>query len=556
MSSPSPSAVGRYRILGEIGRGAMGAVYRAEDPKLGRRVAVKMISAAVASGEDRDEIAARFEREARVAARLQHPNVVAVYDAGSEADSLYLVMELVEGEPLSRRLQHGDFPTAGEALELAAQAADALAAAHESGIIHRDIKPANLLIDHTGNVKVSDFGVAKAVGEKTDLTRTGMMVGSPAYMAPEQVKGMPLDGRSDLFSLGVVLFEMILRRKPFPADTVTTLVYQILHEDPLEDVAIASALTPELTAFLRWSLAKDREARIPDARTFSTRARLLAAEALRTGATAPTAMLPRTPTPAPAAEVAESTAATDRHRAPVRRTGLWMGLGALAVVAVVAVLWLGRTPKPPEVGRPEPQGPIPAAPLTQPAPTAAVATPEAAASKPAATEAAGEPSTPSPATATEPVAGTMVQSATTAEPAAGETQRRVVAGAPSSTPAVEPASAPTLSAAPPESAPSAAAVAPEAPPAPLAGTFEAQRGAEFHVDPEDTLVTIDGKVLGIADDWDGMGGGKQWVAPGPGEYLVKLTLAGYKTAWIKIVIKPGAKKHFVDVDTDLEEVDN
>ena len=542
MPAPFPATVGRYRILGEIGRGAMGAVYRAEDPKLGRQVAVKMISAAVAAGEDRDEIAARFEREARVAARLQHPNVVAVYDAGSEADSLFLVMELVDGDPLSRRLVRGEFPSTDDALELAAQAADALAAAHESGVIHRDVKPGNLLIDRSGRVKVSDFGVAKAVGEKTDLTRTGMMVGSPAYMAPEQVKGMQLDGRSDLFSLGVVLFEMILRRKPFPADTVTTLVYQILHEDPLEDVAIVSALTPELAAFLRWTLAKDREARIPDARTFASRARALAAAGQNAGATAPTAMLPRTPPPPP--PVAAPVASTGVTLEPPRRTALWLGLGALVVAAVAGAFWLGRTPKAPDVGRPEPAGPIPAAPLTQPAIPVPSATEETAPARrpepgPAAPEAA-----PGPA---GPVAGTLVEPVRTVPPGAAAAP----APAPASTapPAGPPAAAPAPAIAAPAAAPAAPAVK-------LAGVFEASRGAEFHVDPEDTLVTIDGNVLGIADDWDGMGGGKQWVAPGPGEYLVKLTLEGYQTTWIKIVIQPGAKRKFADVDTDLEEVDN
>ncbi|KAB2968156.1 MAG: serine/threonine protein kinase, partial [Thermoanaerobaculia bacterium] len=295
MSSSPPESVGRYRILSEVGRGAMGTVYRAEDPRLGRVVAVKMIAAAAAAGHDRAEAVARFEREARVAARLLHPNVVAIHDVGAEADSLYLVMELVEGESLALRLARGEFPAPERALEIAAQAADALAAAHEAGVVHRDIKPANLLVDRLGRVKVSDFGVAKAVGEKTDLTRTGMMVGSPAYMAPEQVKGMPLDGRCDLFSLGVVLFEMLLHRKPFPADTVTTLVYQILHEDPLEKPSTTSTISDELALFLRWTLAKDREQRIPDARTFAARARQLASSGALAGAaqTAPTELLAR-----------------------------------------------------------------------------------------------------------------------------------------------------------------------------------------------------------------------------------------------------------------------
>jgi serine/threonine protein kinase len=268
-----PETIGRYRLRGEIGHGAMGAVYRAHDPQLERDVAIKLISLAFAAGHgDPREAAARFAREARVAARLQHPNVVAVYDFGEEGEQLFLVMELVEGETLAQRLARGDFPGTTAALEIVAQVADALAAAHLAGVIHRDIKPGNLLLRKSGALKVSDFGVAKAVGESTELTRTGMMVGSPAYMAPEQVQGRELDGRSDLFSLGVVLYEMLMHRKPFPADTLTTLVYQILHQDPFDSETVAGRLHPDLIDLLRWSLAKERDLRIPDAVTFAGRA--------------------------------------------------------------------------------------------------------------------------------------------------------------------------------------------------------------------------------------------------------------------------------------------
>ena len=534
-----PASVGRYRILGEIGRGAMGAVYRAEDPKLGRTVAVKMISAAVASGEDRAEVAARFEREARVAARLLHPNVVAVYDAGSEGDSLYLVMECVDGDTLGHRLARGQFPSTAQALEIAAQAADALAAAHEAGIIHRDIKPGNLLLDRQGRVKVSDFGVAKAVGEQTELTRTGMMVGSPAYMAPEQVKGMPLDGRSDLFSLGVVLFELILRRKPFPADTVTTLVYQILHEDPLQEAGLGAALAPEVAGFLRWVLAKDREARIPDARTFAARARAIAAQLAAPGGaaaeTAPTALLPAPPSAAattprafgepPGVPAASAAVATAPARRP--RTALWVAVGALAVLVVAGLALMVRRPPAPEVGRSEPAAPLAATPLEQPsAPPPVVAEPKPLTPKPAA------PPPVVPEAAPQPVAAVPVANPVTAAP-----------------PPVVPETAPV------EKTPAPAVeVAP--PPPPLAGTFETRGAAEFHVDPEDTIVTIEGRPIGKADDWDNMGGGKQYVFPGPGEYLVELTMPGYKTAWIKIVVRPDAKKKVADVDTSLEEADN
>ncbi|MGH7860222.1 MAG: serine/threonine-protein kinase, partial [Candidatus Binatia bacterium] len=357
MNPPPPTKVGRYVVVSELGRGAMGAVYRGTDPKLDRTVAIKMISAAMAGGDDRDEILARFEREARVSAKLQHPNVVAVYDVGAEGDDLYLVMELVEGETLGQRMARTQFPNPSDALELIAMAADALGAAHEAGIIHRDVKPGNLMLTRAGVVKVADFGVAKAIGEKTDLTRTGMMVGSPAYMSPEQVKGMSLDGRSDLFSLGVVLYEMLLHRKPFPADTVTTLVYQILHEDPMKDVPIPAAISADLADFLRWTMAKDREQRVPDARTFASRARAISAghpltrpEVIDATAAMPAPSQPKAASAAAPASWGQpaTVAGGTTTVAPRSKAGLWIGVaGAIAAVGVVGALLLGRSEEPP-----------------------------------------------------------------------------------------------------------------------------------------------------------------------------------------------------------------
>ena len=518
-----PEKVGRYEIQGEIGHGAMGAVYRAHDPQLGREVAVKMISSAMAGGlEERDEVAARFQREARVAARLHHPNVVAVYDAGREGDSLYLVMELVDGETLAERLARGEFPSSALALEIAAQAADALAEAHAAGVVHRDIKPANLLLRRDGRVKVSDFGVAKAIGDTTELTRTGMMVGSPAYMAPEQVKGIPLDGRSDLFSLGVVLYEMLLRRKPFPADTVTSLVYQILHEDPLSDVTIASSMSHDLSEFLRWVLAKDREERIPDAATFAAKARALAAQPLvPAGDTAPTAMLTRATTTrggkAAAAGAATGAGAAKGAAgkegappAPVARsrTALWVGLAALVAAILGGVAWTMRTPPAPDIGAPTPEPTLSAQPLVQ------------------------------PEGATTPLATPTPVATATPAPTPKPTPK------PKATPTPAPTPEPT-----PEPTPTAA------PQIVFSGVFETRRAVEFHVSPEETLVTVDGRLIGMADDWDGMGGGKKFVIGGSGPHLVKLSLDGYKTAWVKVVVSPDAKKDTVKVDTDLEEID-
>ncbi|MEO8276112.1 MAG: protein kinase [Thermoanaerobaculia bacterium] len=549
-----PLTIGRYRLTGEIGRGAMGAVYRAHDPQLSRDVAVKLISLALAAGHgDPKEAAARFSREARVAARLQHPNVVAVYDAGEESEQLYLVMELVPGDTLGQRLARGDFPETVEALEIVAQTADALAAAHVAGIIHRDVKPGNMLLTPTGQVKVSDFGVAKAVGESTELTRTGTMVGSPAYMAPEQVQGFELDGRSDLFSLGVVLYEMLLHRKPFPADTLTTLVFQILHQDPFESEAVVSRLHPDLADFLRWSLAKERDVRVPDARTFAARARTLAAlfahPAARGGAspagvsTGPTIVMPatgrgapggpeRVPLPPPSYATSAPTEIVRRPRSADGKrwaliAGLFLVAGALAIG-----LAMRRPAPPPDLSHAKTGD----ATATPPATDAAARIPLPTATAP-----------PNPAVdaGTQPV-GQRLEQATAPVPTRPHGAAAASGGSGVSGPAA-PAPAETMATSRPE-----VAIVPEPPPR-ISGTFQCRKGAEFHVEPEDLLVTIDGKTLGIADDWDGSGGGKSYIFPGPGEYIAQFTLKGYRTAWVKIVVTPAAKRDIVDIDTELEE---
>jgi serine/threonine-protein kinase len=470
--------------------------------------------------EERDEIAERFQREARVAARLHHPNVVGVYDAGREGDALYLVMELIDGETLGQKLARGDFPSPQQALIFAAQAADALASAHEAGVVHRDIKPGNLLLTGTGKVKVSDFGVAKAIGETTELTRTGMMVGSPAYMAPEQVKGIPLDGRSDLFSLGVVLYEMLLRRKPFPADTVTSLVYQILHEDPLADVSISSTLSGDLADFLRWALAKDREERIPDAASFAEKCRALAVQGA-TGETAPTAIVSRStmtktsPAIANAATKAAKIPAAPAAAAPAAggrsKSMVWLALAAAGALALAAIAWLLQPPSAPQVGADEPVATLASEPLAQP-------------EGPDATEAVPTP----------------VPAVVVPTPTATRAPAKVATPVPLPTvvPMPEPTPEPTV-----------------VPEIRLAGSFQTRSTAEFHVSPEDTVVTVDGQRIGIADDWDGIGGGQKYKFPGPGSYLIELSLEGYKTAYVRVLVTPDAKRANVNVDTDLEEVE-
>jgi serine/threonine-protein kinase len=555
-----PETVGRYRVVSELGRGAMGAVYRGTDPKLDRTVAIKMISSAMGAGDDREEILARFEREARVSARLQHPNVVAVYDVGAEGDELYLVMELVEGEDISHRLARGEFPPIPEALEMIAQAADALGAAHEAGIIHRDVKPGNLLVTTKGRIKVSDFGVAKAVGEKTDLTSTGMMVGSPAYMSPEQVKGMTLDGRSDLFSLGVVLFEMLLHRKPFPADTVTTLVYQILHEDPMQDVPIPEAVSPDLADFLRWTLAKDRENRVPDARTFAMRARSLAAgePLVRPEAMTPTAMLPvgggaeaRTAVMRAAPPAAQGTTQVAEKKKPI---ALYAGIAA-AVVAVAAVAMV-MTRNEPAAAAPERSGAAPAV---------TVQTLERAPQSPSAgpaqipgqlTLSVPDQNPDDDAAASETEADSLATDlAETAEP---EPPRAPARNEPRRSPATETArreraTEPTAPEQPQEQAQSQTQQAPrfEVPQVEFAETYETRRAVEFHVRPDSAIVTINGVRIGKADDWDGFAGGRQYAFTASGNYYAEFSLPGHRTTWVRIVVNPDARDAVARVRTKL-----
>ncbi len=258
--STVPARIGRYEVLAELGRGGMGAVYKARDPVLDRLVAVKRLSAEVLAEPGMRE---RFLREARSAARLQHPNIVTVHEFG-EADGVpFIAMELLEGDNLADAVDAGRLPDLASRLGVVVQLCDALHYAHGHGVIHRDVKPSNVAILPSGAVKIVDFGIAFLEGG-TLATRTGMLLGTPAYMAPEQFTGGTVDARVDMWSLGVILYELVAGRRPFEGDTVLALIYQIVHQPPPPLVELAPGTPARLVAAVARALEKDPRRRFPD----------------------------------------------------------------------------------------------------------------------------------------------------------------------------------------------------------------------------------------------------------------------------------------------------
>jgi len=257
---------GRYEILGELGRGAMGVVYRATDPVIGRAVAVKTIHLSEeGTGLSRPELLSRFQTEARAAGLLTHPNIVVVYDAGEENGLYYICMELIEGKSLQALLDAGHSFPVPRVLRILEQACNALQFAHDRNIVHRDIKPANLMLTADDTVKVTDFGTAKILQFGT-VQQTTHVMGTPSYMSPEQVKGRPVDGRSDIFSLGVLLYEVLTGEKPFPGQSITTVIYKIVNEEPIPPRQLNPSIHPGLSDIVMRALAKDPEARYQSCR--------------------------------------------------------------------------------------------------------------------------------------------------------------------------------------------------------------------------------------------------------------------------------------------------
>lgn len=261
--------LGRYDIVRVLGKGAMGLVYEARDPNLDRRVAIKTIKVENLSAEASADYEARFRTEARSAARLQHPNIVSVYDSERHGDTAYLVMEYVQGDDLKQHLDGGKRYSLEQSLGIVRDLLSALDYAHRQNIVHRDVKPANLLVEASGRVKLTDFGVAR-IQDSGEATRTkGSMVGTLKYMSPEQVQGLAVDARSDLFAAGIVLYQLLTGKRPFDGEGEFAIIHQIVSQQPAPPSSINPQLPAALDAVVARALAKQREDRFASAQEFA-----------------------------------------------------------------------------------------------------------------------------------------------------------------------------------------------------------------------------------------------------------------------------------------------
>jgi serine/threonine-protein kinase len=253
--------LGRYQVEKELGKGAMGVVYLGKDPKIGRVVAIKTLALSQEFDADElKEVTERFFREAETAGRLAHPNIVTIYDAGEEHDLAYIAMEFLKGKDLVPHTKTGSLLPLKKTLSIVARVADALNYAHGNDVVHRDIKPANIMYEpESDGVKVTDFGIARITD--SSKTKTGMVLGTPSYMSPEQLSGKKVEGRSDLFSLGVTLYQLVCGRLPFQGDSMAQLMFKIANEPHADIRTHVPDLPACVAAIVNKALAKDPESR-------------------------------------------------------------------------------------------------------------------------------------------------------------------------------------------------------------------------------------------------------------------------------------------------------
>jgi eukaryotic-like serine/threonine-protein kinase len=368
---PEPSEIaGRYQVIKKLGAGAFGTVYKAKDKILGRMLAIKTIrlEGLAAAGASLDEMLDRFKREAQVSAQLKHPNIVTIYDIGDSDGMSYLAMEFIDGEGLERVIAQGKLGLE-RAASIGAQVADALDFAHQHSVVHRDIKPANIMLESGDRVKVTDFGIAKVTDSAEHLTMTGSLLGTPSYMSPEQARGGVIDGRSDLFAVGCVLYEMMAGKKAFRGESITALIFKIITEEPQPIQELDPEIPDAMVRIIAKALAK-----APDSRYQSGRELADELIALTRAGSMPTVRQVETPT-VPGSAM-PSVTPTVQVAAPT--------MAAPATVAGTAPTKL-MSPVPPPLPKPTPP---PRPPAGSPPPPRA-ASPQPAAAVPAARKSGG-----------------------------------------------------------------------------------------------------------------------------------------------------------------------
>jgi serine/threonine-protein kinase len=485
----------RYRVLAPLGRGGMGAVYRARDEVLDEEVALKILRPEVAGTP---EMAARFRSEIKLARKVSHWNVCRIHEYGEDGGLQYISMELISGATLKDRLRAGPLPP-DQAFDVSIQIAEGLAAIHKVGIIHRDLKSPNVMIDDEGTAKVMDFGIAKPASAGTDGASTGYVLGSPEYMSPEQARGRRADFRSDIYSLGIVVFEAFTGRVPFRGSTpVETLMMHVEAAPPIEDPALA--LPPALLPVLRSALAKDPPARFADAASMAA-----ALRAARGGA------MPAVVRPVRADSSLTEVVHTRRLPVAERRTARALIVGAVIVAAAVAAALLTLRSPPPT---PEPLSSPPASLASGVVPSPSPSPYTLATDVPV-----GTPATPSPALVPTPVTRASAPSLppmAPASPAATPSPTvAVVASAPAATPSLAP---------PAPSEPALVSAAPTTPAPPLQGWLKI-------LPKQWAYVSVDGRDLGQTP--------LPAIALSPGSHGVVLSNPDYKLFTQKVDIRAG-----------------
>jgi predicted Ser/Thr protein kinase len=518
----------------------MGIVYLAHDPHIERPVGLKTLRAEAAAGELGSEIKSRFLKEAKLAGRLAHPNIVTIYEAGEDAGVAYIAMEYVDGESLTQYVAARGDVSYAERLEIVRQVAQALEHAHGRGVLHRDIKPGNILLAREGGrVKVADFGIGKLLSGTGDLTRTGQMIGSPAYMSPEQIRGEKLDGRSDLFSLAVVLYELLTGKRPFPGDSITTLVYQILHTEPKDPLELRSDLPPSTRDVFGRLLAKSPERRPADSAAFVREIRRIESELTSTDHMVPLpSPRPGPPRPAASDETARAVPPAASAAAARQQHGPAYLLAVAVLLCAVAIfVWVWKS----AVGGKE-KGLVPAS-----APTASAAV---AGSAPQGFEAAREtPTIVLPTRGPDTAAAAIVGAPRVVTPAPASPRRTLTAlarqssgsSSESASRLAPPAGAPPLSA----EASTSGLLSPD-------NIYRTRRYAKLSVSPDQARVYLDGRYVGIADDWDDRGGGKTLAVGREGTHHVRLELPGYRTLRIDVIATSASSDETVDIGDELK----